>query len=295
MAQVNKKIWTIGELLQWTQEYFKKKDIASSRLDAEVLLSFLLHKDRIYLYVHFDEPLQSEELTAFRELIKKRAARVPVAYITKHKEFMGITFAVNKDVLIPRPETELLVETAIKHLEKDAVIKFADIGTGSGAIAISLVKLRPKWQGVATDISAEALTVARENAIAQQVEDRLMFLQGDLLAPLAGVADATNLSAILANPPYIPYEQMADLEPEVQKYEPVLALTDNADGLSFYRRLVKNSAKFLTKGGFLACEIGIHQAKAIQELAEQDSNWGKVEILKDLAGIERVIILWKQE
>lgn len=286
-----RKIWTIGSLLKWTQNYFTSKSIESARLDAEVLLSYLLQKERIYLYVHFDEPLEDDELARFRNLVKKRAARVPVAYLTGQKEFMGINFKVNKNVLVPRPETELLVETAVKYLPAEEAANFADIGTGSGAIAISLAKLRPNLSCCAVDISKEALEQAEENASLQTVSDKIEFFQGDLLEPLKNKSEY--FTAILSNPPYIPQTDMAGLQPEVREYEPRGALTDEGDGLSFYRRLLADSKNLLTDNGFLACEIGINQASDIKKISKEN-NWGKFGILKDLAGIERVIIIWKQ-
>lgn len=290
----NGKIWTIGTILKWTQEYFSAKGIDSPRLDAEVLLSYLLGKERIYLYVHFDEPLQENELIKFRELVKKRAARIPVAYLTGQKEFMGLPFKVNRHVLVPRPETELLVECAIERLPSEQTAVFADIGTGSGAIAISLVKLRKNLHGYAVDISAEAIAAAQENAGILHVEDKIEFLQGDLLQPLRNIPDREPLAAIVANPPYIPLADMDTLEPEVRAYEPADALTDGADGLNFYRRLLEESKELLATDGFLACEIGIKQAASVKKIAEENA-WGKIEILKDLAGIERVVVLWKQK
>ncbi|TCS78725.1 peptide chain release factor N(5)-glutamine methyltransferase [Pectinatus cerevisiiphilus] len=290
----NGKIWTIGTILKWTQEYFSAKGIDSPRLDAEVLLSYLLGKERIYLYVHFDEPLQENELIKFRELVKKRAARIPVAYLTGQKEFMGMPFKVNRHVLVPRPETELLVECAIERLPSEQTAVFADIGTGSGAIAISLVKLRKNLHGYAVDISAEAIAAAQENAGILHVEDKIEFLQGDLLQPLRDIPDREPLAAIVANPPYIPLADMDTLEPEVRAYEPADALTDGADGLNFYRRLLEESKELLVADGFLACEIGIKQAASVKKIAAENA-WGKIEILKDLAGIERVVVLWKQK
>jgi len=290
--QKTTKIWTIGTLLKWTQDYFASKNIESARIDAEILLAYLLQKERIYLYVHFDEPLQEEELTAFRELVKKRALREPVAYIIGKKEFMGMTFIVNKNVLVPRPETEHLVEAVSERLPTNKNNVIADIGTGSGAIAISLAKMCPDIKVYAVDISEQALIVARENASVLQA-DNIEFCQGDLLTPLSGL-EKNSLQAIVSNPPYIPQSDMADLEPDVREYEPHNALTDDNDGFDFYRRLLGESQALLREDGFLACEIGIGQAEEIKKIAQQN-NWGSCEIIKDLANIERVMILWKQK
>ena len=282
------RVWTIGSILDWTKQYFGSKGVEQPRLDAEVLLSHVLRKERIYLYVHFDEPLEREELAAFRELVKRRAMREPVAALIGRKEFMGLDFAVNEHTLIPRPDTETLVQTAIDRLRgaKDAV--FADIGTGTGAIALSILHYLPETRAVATDVSPEALRVAKRNATMLELAERVEFVQGDLLSPLAG----RKFAAILSNPPYIPDAEIANLAPEV-RHEPKLALAGGLDGLDFYRRFVAESAPFLEDGGFLALEVGIHQAGQVAELARKSADWGKCEILRDLAGIERVILLEK--
>ena len=279
--------WTIGRILSWTKQYFTDKGVASPRLDAEVLLSHILQTDRIYLYVHFDQPLQAEELIRFRQAVKERVLRCPVAYITGSKEFMGLSFAVSPAVLIPRPDTEILVESAQKCLAGRSQLRLADIGTGSGAIMISLLRLLPNLMGVAVDISADALAVARKNAVTHQVAERLELLQGHMTQPLTGVFDA-----ILSNPPYIPDDVVATLEPEVQ-HEPAGALKGGRDGLDFYRYLFNNSAAYLKPDGFLAVEIGQGQAADIVHLAAA-SPFIIQSITKDYGGIERVVILSKK-
>ncbi len=279
--------WTIGRILSWTKQYFTDKGVASPRLDAEVLLSHILQTDRIYLYVHFDQPLHQEELLKFRQAVKERALRRPVAYITGSKDFMGLSFQVSPAVLIPRPDTEILVESAQKCLADCPQPRLADIGTGSGAIIISLLHLLPDASGVAVDISAAALAVAKQNAACHQVTERLEFYQGNMTQPLTGTFDA-----ILSNPPYIPDEVVATLELEVQQ-EPVGALKGGRDGLDFYRQLLTNSAVYLKPDGFLALEIGQGQADAIARLATT-SPFTIQSISKDYGGIERVVILRKK-
>lgn len=286
------EIWTIGKILNWTSEYFQKNNIDSPRLDAEVLLSHVLKKQRIFLYVHFDQPLNSEELAAYRECVKKRVRRMPVAYIIGSREFMGLDFKVTEATLIPRPDTEILVEAAIerlKQMEGDE-LRIADIGTGSGAICLSLLHYVEKLTAVTVDISKDAIEVAKENAQNLGVAERIEFLQGDLLSPLQNKG---KFNAIVSNPPYIPKKVIEGLEPEVRCYEPMSALDGGADGLNFYRRLVSGAAAFLTDGGFLAVEIGIEQAEALRQMAGRNLIWKKVEVLNDLAGIERCVILWK--
>ncbi|MGP1408023.1 peptide chain release factor N(5)-glutamine methyltransferase [Selenomonas sp.] len=289
MAQ---ETWTIGSILQWTQNYFREKGVETPRLDAEVLLSHVLKKERIYLYVHFDEPLEKAELAAFREGVAKRARRVPTAYIVGRREFMGLDFAVSRATLIPRPDTEILVEAAVERLGRMTeggvrAVRFADIGTGTGAIALSVLRYAAgDVTAAAVDISPTALAVARENAERLALAARVSFIEGDLLLPLADGA----FDAILSNPPYIPDGEVESLAPEVRVYEPLLALKGGADGMDFYARLLKDAPRCLRAGGFLAVEAGIGQAQKIRAMAK--APWGEVEILSDLAGIERVVVLW---
>ena len=265
------ELWTIGRILKWTEQYFKEKGIESPRLDAEVLLSHILGRERIYLYVHFDEPLEPTELARYREAIKQRVQRVPVAYIIGEKEFMGLTFKVTADTLVPRPDTEILVQAAVERLRaRGETPRFADIGTGSGAICLSILHFLPKAQADTVDISPAARAVAEENA-----------------AALAGQC----YDAILSNPPYIPDGDIAALAPEVRLKEPRTALAGGKDGLDFYRRLTADAPAHLKDGGFLAVEVGIHQAAPVAALAVPA--FSRTEILKDYAGIERVVIAWK--
>ena len=279
------KIWTIGRLLQWSERFFREKGIETPRLDAEVLLAHVLEKPRIYLYVHYDQPLDPDELAAYRGFVRRRGAREPVAYLVGEREFMGLTFAVSPAVLVPQPDTEALVSEAQKRLQGKSGVRIADVGTGSGAIALSLLHALPDLTAAAVDVSAAALKVARENADRFGLTDRVMFYEGDLLAPLLG----QTFDAVLSNPPYIPQGDIAALPPEVQA-EPRLALDGGADGLDFYRRLVREAAAFLCPDGFLAVEAGRGEAAVISELA-RTNGWIEVEITKDLAGIDRVVTM----
>ena len=286
-----KEVWTISKLLKWTEEYFGKAQLDSPRLDAEVLLSRVLQKERIYLYVHFDQPLEDDELATYKQFIRRRVNHEPVAYIVGHKEFMGLDFTVTPATLIPRPDTEILVEAALQRLPmgktQEGVI--ADIGTGSGAICLSLLKYAAQLKAVTVDISPEALAVAKINAEALAVADRVEFRQGDLLAPLQG----EKFQAIISNPPYIPEKDIPTLDSDVKDYEPIGALVGGQDGFDFYRPLVEQAAELLQDQGFLALEAGIYQAQELKAMAEGLPQWGKVELIKDLAGIERVVICWK--
>ena len=282
-----KEIWTIGRILKWTETFFSEKGMESPRLDAEVLLSHVLKKERIYLYVHFDEPLEAGELGEYRELVKRRVQHVPVAYLIGSREFMGLSFQVTPAVLIPRPETELLVQAAIERLRgrKDEST-FADIGTGSGAICLSVLHYVPEARAETVDISAEARQVAEQNAELLGLSQRILFHTGNLLEPLQG----KKFHAILSNPPYIPDADIAGLSEEVRGAEPRLALAGGTDGLDFYRRLAAEAADYLEEDGFLAMELGIHQAEPVRKLLEADGRLPHIEIQKDLAGIERVVI-----
>lgn len=416
------EVWTIQRVLSWTTDYFRGKGVDTPRLDAEVLLGHVLKKERIYLYVHFDEPIEPAELAAFREAVKRRAAREPVAYIIGQKEFMGLPFKVTHATLVPRPDTEILVQAAVDALrarpsgaggtapmpdeapaeaipvgpaaeaeafgalseegsspsggnlveaaaaehpaadgappralpedapageaqqeeipagagdalagtaaeepadgpaavqaaEKTTGIpaaaqaaeettdgssasagtappRFADIGTGTGAIALSVLHFVPEAAADAVDISEDALSVARENAEALGLSARVHFFSGDLLAPLRA-AGQQGYDAILSNPPYIPEVDIGALAPEVRLEEPHLALSGGADGLDFYRRLAQEAPPLLKEGGFLAVEVGIGEAAAVAALFQAAGLRG-IEIKKDLGGIDRVVMAWKR-
>ena len=290
---MNDKIWTIGRILKWTEQYFKDKGIESPRLDAEVLLAHVLEKQRIYLYVHFDEPLQPGELAAYREMIKKRVLRVPVAQILGEKEFMGLTFKVTADTLVPRPDTEILVQAAVDRLRAMAgeePLRFADIGTGSGAICLSVLHYLAGTVADTVDISPAARAVAEENAASLGLADRITFHTGDLLQPLSGISFA----AILSNPPYIPEADIVKLAPEVRLKEPHTALSGGQDGLDFYRRLANEALAMLVPGGFTAFEVGIHQAGDVADLLKANPLIDRTEILPDYAGIDRVVVGWRK-
>ena len=283
-------VWTIGRILKWTENFFREKGIESPRLDAEVLLAYLLQKERIYLYVHFDEPLERAELARFHEMVKKRVQRVPVAYILGEKEFMGLTFKVTSDTLVPRPDTEVLVQAAIERLKAlGRPAKFADIGTGTGAICLSVLHYTEDTTAATVDISPTARAVAEENAVALGFTERVTFYTGDLLEPLK----EQKFAAILSNPPYIPDGDVAGLQAEVRLSEPHTALAGGADGLDFYRRLCSEGPELLENGGFMTFEVGVGQAHAVEALAKENELIARTEIIKDLAGIERVVVAYR--
>ena len=285
------ELWTIRRLLTWTVEFFQQHGIESARLDAEVLLASVRGKDRMYLYVHFDEPLEPAELRRFRAYVKERGAHVPLAYILGTREFMGLDFRVTRDTLIPRPDTELLVQCAVDFLyarmaagASDRTV--ADIGTGTGAIALSVLHHTEGTRADAVDISPAAAKVARDNAERLEMTERMGVYVGDLLAPLAG----RTYDMILSNPPYIPSADLAGLMPEVRCYEPRLALDGGADGLDFYRRMMEEAPSMLKDGGALAVEVGVGEATDVAALMAAEPRIMRTEIRRDLAGIARVVV-----
>ena len=273
--------WTIHSLLRWTCQYFHTKGLSAPRLEAEILLARVLEQDRVYLYVNYNQPVNQTERLRYKELIKRRAQGEPIAYIVGYKEFMSLKFKVNDQVLIPRPETELLVEGALSLLDSKNPVRICDIGTGSGAIAVSLAYFRPQAQIFAVDISADALTVAAENA--GKYKARIDFRQGDLTDP---IIYEKPFDIITANLPYISTAEYGRLPAEVKKFEPQLALLSEGDGLEHYRRLIPNAYQQLKAGGYLLFEIGHEQGAGALELMQE---FAEVQLLKDYSGLDRII------
>ena len=273
--------WTVIKILKWTTDYFSEKGIDSPRLDAEVLLAETLGMDRVGLYVNFDQPLAADELARFRERVRRRGRHEPVQYILGETEFWSMAFAVNPQVLIPRADTEVLVEEALTVLPDRASV--LDAGTGSGAIAIALAKERPELTVLALDVSSDAVQVAQRNAMHHQVQAQIKCQVGDLAALPTGPYDL-----LVSNPPYIPSQDWQGLMPEVRDYEPRLALDGGVDGLQAYRLLSQQAVTHLKPGGWLMVEVGINQA---EEVAELFAAAGLTEIRKreDYAGIPRVV------
>ena len=245
------KSWTIKELLKVTTDYLKKKEIESPRLTAEVLLAHLLNVDRVNLYLNLDQPLSEKEISGYRSLIKRRLQRDPLQYITGIQEFWSLDFMVNPEVLIPRPETELLVELTIERVKvvsgsKNNPLKILDLGTGCGVLAVCLAKEIQQAQVWATDISAGALKMARLNAEKHGVLERIEFRQGDLWDPLN---QGITFDVIVSNPPYIASEEYNDLPPEVRDYEPRLALDGLENGMSYIERIINGGPPFMNPGG----------------------------------------------
>lgn len=272
----------INEILQRATIKLEAAGIESARLDAEVLLAHILNCKRLYLYVDAVKNLNPAQVSRFENLIEQRIKKIPVAYLTGQREFMGLNFVVTPAVLIPRPDTEILAQVAIEKLSAVKNPTFADIGTGSGAICVSILKYLKNATASTVDISKDAIDCATFNAEKFGVDDRITFHVGNLFEPLRG----QKFHAVISNPPYIPKSDLSKLQDEVQR-EPQIALDGGVDGLDFYRKIADDAPKFLYSGGFLAVEIGINQADAVKNLFAK--NFVDVEIVRDLAGIERVV------
>lgn len=291
-----KRSWTVLELLNWTADYFVKAGIENPRLNAEVLLGKVLGLARIMLYARFEQQVGRAERAEFRELVKRRAAREPLQYLLGKCEFYGREFEVSPAVMVPRQETELVVE---KCLEKapEGELWAADVCTGSGAIAVTLAAERPAVQLVATDSSAAALEVAARNARKHGVEGRIRFVQGDLAAPVAQhlPVGREGVGLLVSNPPYVPTAGMDGLQPEVKDYEPRAALDGGADGLAVIRRLVPEAARLLAPGGWLVLEIGESQSEALGQMIADAGLFATatVETTEDASGCLRVLCVRK--
>lgn len=274
--------WTVRRVLTWTTGHFEKKGIDSPRLTAEVLLAHLLKVDRVRLYVDLDRPLEKGELAEFRALLERRASGVPTQYLTGHKEFYNRRFAVDPRVLIPRPETELLVDHVLQVLPRDAPSRVLDVCTGSGCIAVTVAAERPQASVWATDLSEGACALARQNAEALGVGARVTVLQGDLFAPLPPDA---RFDVVVSNPPYVTTAEMGTLQLEVRQ-EPRLALEGGVDGLDVVRRVVAGAMERLVPGGLLAMEIGEEQGPAVQALLE-GAGYAGARVVRDLERRDR--------
>lgn len=280
---------TVLEALNWAADTLKERRIENCRLNAELLLAYSMGLRKEQLYIRLHDPLTEEEREALEGLVRRRSSGEPLQYILGHQEFWSIDFKVDPRVLIPRPETEHLVEEALSillNISSKKIPSVLELGTGSGAIAISLAKEVKQLFLVATDLSEEALRVARENAKQASVSNRIRFVKGDLLQPFRS---GEVFDLILTNPPYVPDADIDGLAREVKDYEPHLALKGGKDGLDFYRRLITQAPFYLSGGGWLLFEVGSTQAGRVSEMIEADGCFGKPEIVRDLAGIERVV------
>lgn len=278
-------------ILQGAQA-LRKAGVPEARREASSLLGFVLSRDRTFLISHAENLIDDQDLNDFQNLIRRRADGEPLQYLTSSQDFYGLDFKVTPDVLIPRPETELLVETALRLIsDPQSAVFLCDIGTGSGCIAISLLHERPGARAIALDVSPSAIRVAEENANRHSVNDRITFVLSDCFQSLPPGTQAFDL--IVSNPPYVSAEALDGLQREVRDHEPRIALTPGGDGLSIIRRLIAEASEFLKPDGFMLLEIGFDQAAAIEALIRQSTTWKLLGIEPDLQGIPRVVVLQK--
>lgn len=279
--------WTVRKIVAWIQADLDKRGMDNARLDADLLVAHALQQKRIALYLDLERPLVESELSAIRALVARRRAREPIAYILGEREFYGRPFEVSRDVLIPRPDTETLVEQTLLLVRAGAPDgPLLDLCTGSGAVAVTLAAELPGRTVVATDISPSALTVAGRNAERNAVSERLELRVGDLFGALR---EGERFALITVNPPYIGAHEMAGLDADVRDYEPQLALDAGADALSFYRRIAAEAGSFLVNGGALLVEVGHTQAAEVAALFAAQG-FRDVRSARDLSGIERVVL-----
>ena len=320
--------FVIRDILNWAAEYLKSLNIPSARLDSEVLLSFVLNKDRTYLYTNSEKPILPEEHKKFKELIERRGRREPLSYITGCKEFWSLNFKVTQDTLIPRPETEILVQAVLDIIRGNNPPSppfskggkrgnnILDIGAGSGNIAVSIAIKLPDSHIFAVDKSDSALSVAKENAIIHNVAGRITFLKGDLYIPFnphtspltspfsppseGGEREVVKggegglFDIIVSNPPYIPTGDIEGLMPEVRDWEPKWALDGGKDGLEIIRKIIKDAPLFLESGGFIAMEIGFGQSEKVSRIISDTDKFHNIKMIKDLSGIKRIVTAWKR-
>jgi len=291
--------WTILKILRWTTDYFGEKGVSEPRASAEVLLAHSLGLSRLDLYLRYDQPLTPEELVGFKALMLRRVKGEPVAYLIGHREFWSLDFQVAPGVLIPRPETEILVSAALEatremlaqQVEEGGLTETGplwglEIGVGSGAVVVSLAKELPQLTWLALDLSATALAVARDNARRHGVAERLHFIRTDLLS---GLKPAPMFALMAANLPYVPRTEWEQLPKDIKDFEPSPALLGGEDGLDLIRVLTSQAHRYLRPGGCLALEVGAGQAEQVLELLRQTGRYSQLEILPDYQGIQRVV------
>jgi release factor glutamine methyltransferase len=282
---------SIADAILEASQILRKAGVPESRREAGSLLAHVIDKDRTFLLSHAEDQLDPEQFMSFRDSVERRALGEPLQYITGLQDFYGREFRVSPAVLIPRPETELLVAAGLEFIgESDGFI--CDIGTGSGCIAVTLLCERPNARGVAIDVSAPALQIARQNAIDQGVDDRLTFTLSDCFESLP--KDTPYFDLIVSNPPYVAADVISGLQREVRDHEPKVALSPGPDGLSIVRRLIQEAPAFLRKDGYLILEIGFDQGEAVERLVN-NNDWQLIDIRRDLQGIPRIVILRKKK
>jgi len=290
----NAGTWTVRRLLEWTTPFFQRKGVDSPRLAAELLLGHVLTIPRIKLYTDYERQLDAGQLQAYRELVRRAAEEEPVAYLTGHAHFFNLEFEVTRDVLIPRPDTETLVENVIQLVRRQAGFespRVLDLCTGSGCIAAAIAHNVKDAVVIATDISPAAVSLARKNLDRLGLSQRVTVEAGDLFAPLDRMVDRQPFQLLVANPPYIPTGQIPQLDRSVREYEPLSALDGGLDGLAIHRRILAESPSRLLPGAHVFLEIAFDQADLARRITAEHPEFSDIRILKDQAGHDRVLTM----
>ncbi len=282
--------WTIQKLLSWITEYFTNKRVDSPRLSAELLLSHVLSLKRIELYTQFDKLVSSQSLDILHQLVKRAGEHEPVAYLTGKTEFYSLQLEVTSDCMIPRPETELLVQRAIEFLRtRDGIQFVCDLCTGSGCIAVAIAKNFSNARIIATDICDKTLATAARNVDKYQLNEQIKLLCGDLFEPVISQLDVETFDLIVSNPPYVTSAEYEKLDKNVKDYEPKTALYAGEDGMDVYRRIIEEADRFLKPGSAIMLEIGYAQGRAVSDLLEQTEVFTEIRIEKDFNNNDRIV------
>ena len=292
MASSGNEPWTVQRLLEWTSGFFKRKEVDAPRLSAELLLAHVLDVPRIKLYTNYENVVPERALTRFRELVRRAAEHEPVAYLTGKAWFFNLEFDVSPKVLIPRPDTETLVENVLQLARNTAGFespRVLDLCTGSGCIAIAIAHRLKNAVVVTTDISPEAVEVARHNVEKHGLTGRVTVEQGDLYEPITRIVDARPFDLIVSNPPYIPTDEIPKLARNVREYEPMTALDGGMDGLMMHRRIIEHAPERLVSGGRLYLEIQFDQGPAVRDILAAHEQFDDIRVLRDFAGKDRVV------
>ncbi len=284
MPDEPKQLTSVADALRRAREKLKASGISQASREAKSLLAFVLRKNQTFLIAHSEYELSAAEEKQFHAVLERRARREPFQYIVGRQEFCGLDFAVTRDVLIPRPETEIIVENAIEICQEIERAKFCEVGIGSGCISVSILHHVKTATAIGLDISERALEIARKNAETHQVSQRLELKISDVFENLTD----EKFDLIVSNPPYISAEEMKTLQREVRDFEPTTALTDGEDGLSIIQKIIADAPKFLTTNGFLLMEIGYKQSVSVEKMFDK-SIWQMIEFLSDLQGISRTV------
>lgn len=287
--------WTVRRLLEWTSGFFTRKKVDSPRLSAELLLAHVLSAPRIKLYTDYERIIDEPQLGAFRGLVQRAAEHEPIAYLTGKAHFFNLEFDITRDVLIPRPDSETIVENVLQFVRHQSGFespRVIDLCTGSGCIAAAIARHLKSCVVIATDISSEAVEVARRNMTRLGLSDRVQVEQGDLFEPLARLVDPLPFQLLVANPPYIATAQLEALDRSVRDFEPRMALDGGADGLAMHRRILEAAPARLCAGAHAFLEIAFDQGQSARQLAEQfDADFDQIKILRDYGGRDRVLSL----